>query len=240
MKIKSECLYCLFFRAKKQVERLTENEELRYKALTGVIQIITNHVSSNASKKISHSLRLCPSYIGTKRDRFLQNFFQITDTYEQEKAALKAQTNILWNMVQRKTRRKDIEEQLKLALAIATAANVIEYDLLGQKSDFNLKDLESIINSAEKHWDNLSIDLMPRLISEITEADSILYLTDNVGEVIFDAQVIDILIHQDKKITVAGKSKPILNDATVADLQDLWLELKTERSPEIISIGTNY
>ncbi len=229
----------MFFRARKQVERLTADEELRYKALTGVIQIIADHVSSNASKKIPHPLRLCPSYIGTKRDRFLQNFFQIDDTYEQEKVNLKAQTSILWSMIQKKTRQDDAEEKLKLALAIATAANIIEYDLLSQKNEFNLENLETIINSAEKQWDNLSIKLLPSLISEITEAKSILYLTDNVGEAIFDAQVIDIIIHQDKKITVAGKSKPILNDATVVDLQDLWLELRTEKSPKIISIGTN-
>lgn len=239
MKIKSECLYCLFFRAKKQIERLTADEELHYKALTGVIQIIADHVCSNSSDEISHPLRLCPSYIGTKRDRFLQNFFQIDDTYEQEKENLKAQTSILWSMIQKKTRLEDPEKKLKLALAIATAANIIEYDLLSQKKVFNLENLEFIINSAAKQWDKSSIELLPSLISEITEANSILYLTDNVGEAIFDAHVIEILIHQDKKVTVAGKSKPILNDATVVDLQDLWLELKTEESPKITSIGTN-
>ncbi|UCG02249.1 MAG: DUF89 family protein [Candidatus Heimdallarchaeota archaeon] len=239
VKIKSKCLYCLFFRAKKQIERLTVNEEIRYNALTGVIQIIADHVGFNASNNISHPLRLCPSYIGTKRDRFLQKFFQVNDTYKPEKQNLKSQTSILWNMVQKKIKRKHPEEQLKLALASATSANIIEYDLLNQKNGFNIRNLKTIINSAEKKWDNLSIKLLPSLISEITEANSILYLTDNVGEVIFDALVIDLLIQQDKKVIVAGKSEPILNDATVIDLQDLWVELRTNDSPEIISIGTN-
>ncbi len=215
------------------------NEEIRYNALTGVIQIIADHVGFNASNEISHPLRLCPSYIGTKRDRFLQKFFQINDTYEQEKVNLKSQTSILWNMVQKKIKRMNPEEQLKLALATATSANIIEYDLLSQKNEFNIRDLEIIIDSAEKQWDNLSIELLPSLISEITEANSILYLTDNVGEVVFDALVIDLLIQQDKKIIVAGKSKPILNDATVVDLQELWVKLRTDNLPKIISIGTN-
>jgi len=237
LKIKSECLYCLFFRAKKQVERLTTDENLRYEALTGVIQIIAEHVSLNRSKRIHHPLRLCPSYIGTKRDRFLQNILQIEDTYEQEKKNLKAQTRQLWTMIQKKTSMNNIEEKLKLALAIATTANIIEYDLLSQNNNFNLENLEKIINNAE--WDTLSIELLPSLISEILEAKSILYLTDNVGEVIFDARVIDILLQLDLQITVAGKSKPILNDATLVDLQNLWAELNTEKSPNILSIGTN-
>ena len=237
LKIKSECIFCLFFRAKKQVERLTTDENLRYKALTGVIQIIAEHVSPNISKRIHHPLWLCPSYIGTKRDRFLQNILQIEDTYEQEKKNLKTRTKQLWNMIQKKTNMNDLKEKLKLALAIATTANIIEYDLLSQNSNFDSETLEKIIDNAE--WDAISIDLLPSLISEIFEAKSILYLTDNVGEVVFDAYVMDILLHLDLKITVAGKSKPILNDATLVDLQDLWTELNTGKSPLIRSIGTN-
>ena len=240
LKIKSKCLYCLFFRAKKQVERLTIDEDLRYKALMGVIQIIAEHINSDASKKIHHPLLLCPSYIGTKRDRFLQDILQVEDTYEQEKIKLKAQTKELWNMIQKKTNIiDDQDKKLKLALAVATTANIIEYDLLSQKSDFNLGNLEHIIDEAETQWDTLSIELLPSLLTEIQEANSILYLTDNVGEILFDAQVIDILLQLDKEITVAGKSKPILNDATIKDLQDLWTELRTIRSPNIRSIGTN-
>ena len=239
--MKSDCLYCLVFRAQKQIERLTADEELRFKALAGVINIISNHVSSNASEKIPHPLRLCPSYIGTKRDRFLQNFFHVEDTYRQEKAHLKAQASKIWRMIQVKTIfLKDPEKQLRLALAIATAANIIEYDLLGQKNGFTLeKNLETILNSAETEWDTLSNELLPRFISEITEAANILYLTDNVGEATFDVNVVDILLSQNKDVIVAGKSKPILNDATAMYLRELWKELRLENSPKIVSIGTN-
>ncbi|MFX1518099.1 MAG: ARMT1-like domain-containing protein, partial [Promethearchaeota archaeon] len=150
---------------------------------------------------------------------------------------LKAQTKQLWNLIHKKTSMNELEKKLKLALAIATTANIIEYDLLSQNNNFNLKNIEKIIDNAE--WDTLSIELLPSLISEILEAKTILYLTDNAGEVIFDAYVIDILLQLNLKITVAGKSKPILNDATLVDLQDLWTELNTEKSPNILSIGTN-
>ncbi len=241
MKIKSDCLYCLYYRAKKQVERLTTDEELRFNALVGVIQIISEHVNSNASERILHPLRLCPSYIGTKRDRFLQNYFQVDDTYKQEKAHLKAQTNKLWHMIQRKVNSiNNPKKQFELALALATAANIIEYDLLGQENEFNLEEnLQNVFDSAEKDWDTFSIELLPIFFSEIAGASTILYLTDNAGEAIFDFKVIDILLEQGKKVTVAGKSKPILNDATLSDLRDFWWELDLATRPEIISIGTN-
>lgn len=220
---------------------MTIDEELRFKALVGVIQIISAHVSSNASENIPHPLRLCPSYIGTKRDRFLQSFFQIDDTYKQEKAHLKSQTNRLWHLIQNEVNSLDSpEKQFELALALATAANIIEYDLLSQGNEFNLEEnLRNIFDSTEKEWDPLSVELLPKLFSEIAEADTILYLTDNTGEAIFDIKIIDILLQQGKKVTIAGKSKPILNDATVSDLQDFWRELNLNFRPEIISIGTN-
>ncbi|MFX1286421.1 MAG: DUF89 domain-containing protein [Promethearchaeota archaeon] len=241
MKVKSDCLYCLYFRAKKQIERLTTDEELRFNALVGVIQIISNHVSSNASEKIPHPLRLCPSYIGTKRDRFLQNIFQVDDTYNQEKANLKARTNKIWHMIQNKVNTfNSPEKQFELALALATGANIIEYDLLGHENEFNIEEkIQNIFDYAERDWDEFSVKLLPIFFSEIAGSTTILYLTDNVGEAIFDLKVIDILIQQGKKVIVAGKSKPILNDATVSDLQDFYYELKLTNPPEIVSIGTN-
>lgn len=237
--MKSDCLYCLIFRAKKQVDRLTKDEELRFKALAGVIEIISNHVSLKASENITHPLRLCPSYIGTKRDRFLQSFFNVNDTYSKEKTHSKAQAMKLWSTFNDKIKsRNGFSKQVQLAMAIATTANIIEFDLLNQHKDFQ-QNLEGVFDTVEKDWDKFSIELLPVLISEISKAKMILYLTDNTGEAIFDTMVVDLLLHQNKQVTVAGKSSPILNDATVADLNEIWQNLKVDVYPTIVSIGTN-
>ncbi|MFX0120683.1 MAG: DUF89 domain-containing protein [Candidatus Hodarchaeota archaeon] len=236
-----ECLYCLFHRAERQIERLTTNEELRFRALAGVIRIIANHVDPSGSENISHPLRLCPSYIGTKRDRFLQTFFQVVDIYKKEKSETKAQTLYLWRMIQNEMKSlSNLQKQLNKALALATAANIIEYDLLTQKREPNINQkIEFVFNFAEKEWDDLSYELIPNFLSNIKSANKILYLTDNIGETVFDAKVIDILLHLGKDIIIAGKSKPILNDATYLDLRELWDKINCKNDLKIISIGTN-
>lgn len=218
---------------------MTKDEELRFKALVGVLEIITDHVGIMASENISHPLRLCPSYIGTKRDRFLQSIFNVDDTYSKEKINSKAQAMKLWPIFNEKIKSQDgVSKQIQLALAIATTANIIEFDLAYQDNDFQ-QNLEEFIDTAEKDWDIFSIRLLPVLISEIANAKKILYLTDNTGEAIFDTMVVDLLLHQNKQVIVAGKSSPILNDATVADLNEIWQNLKFNANPKIVSIGTN-
>lgn len=59
----------------------------------------------------------------------------------------------------------------------------------------------------------------------IRAADSILYVTDNAGEVVFDRLFIETLISEDwgKKVTVALRGAPILNDATLEDAEEIGL-----------------
>lgn len=240
MRIKAECLYCLFIRAKKQVERLTSDEEIQFKALTGVMRIISDNVNLTAYESPVHPLQLCPAYIGSKRDRFLQSMLQINDTYAEEKRFSKALTIKVLPKVRERLKNLNFEQKLELALALATTANLIEFDLLSQLNESKLtQNLQEFFATAETEWDDSSKDLIPVLISEIDEAKAILYLTDNVGEDTFDAVVIDILLQQGKQVSIAGKSKPILNDATVLDLQELWLELKNMKRPRIVSTGSN-
>ena len=52
--------------------------------------------------------------------------------------------------------------------------------------------------------------------------DRILYLTDNAGEVFFDVFVIRELIKMGKEVIVSPKSAPIINDATIEDLNMLY------------------
>ena len=64
------------------------------------------------------------------------------------------------------------------------------------------------------NWD------MDLIISAIKERDEILYLTDNAGEIFFDAFVIRELIEMGKEVVVSPKSAPVINDATTEDLKE--------------------
>jgi len=99
------------------------------------------------------------------------------------------------------------------ALKIATAGNIID---LGLRSDF---DVSAIITKVLE--ESFQVDDFDELIGDIEKAKRILYLTDNAGEIVGDKLFISSLGRD--SITVAVKGKPILNDATMEDAEQIGL-----------------
>jgi uncharacterized protein with ATP-grasp and redox domains len=66
--------------------------------------------------------------------------------------------------------------------------------------------------------------------SAVAEAERILYLTDNAGEIAFDRLLIEQLIPT--RVTVAVRGSPVINDATMADARVVGL-------PEIVEVIDN-
>ncbi|ACL17452.1 damage-control phosphatase ARMT1 family protein [Methanosphaerula palustris] len=62
------------------------------------------------------------------------------------------------------------------------------------------------------------IDLMIPLL------DRVVYITDNCGEIVFDRLLIDHLVAQGVRITLAVRDGPVLNDATLNDALFLGLD----------------
>lgn len=69
----------------------------------------------------------------------------------------------------------------------------------------------------------LFIDHTDRMLEK---AERVVYLTDNCGEIVFDALVIDYLRERGASIVLVVKGAPILNDATMEDALALGLEKK--------------
>ena len=85
---------------------------------------------------------------------------------------------------------------------------------------------EAMIEAAIKAGlDQTLVGSVAELEKAIRDADSILYVTDNAGEVVFDRLFIETLISEDwgKKVTVALRGAPILNDATLEDAEEIGL-----------------
>ena len=80
--------------------------------------------------------------------------------------------------------------------------------------DLTVKDIVEFENSLEKH-------------------DEVLYLVDNTGEIVFDRLLLSKLKEYDINITIAVKSKPILNDACMEDA----INAKLDEFGQIVEIG---
>lgn len=107
---------------------------------------------------------------------------------------------------------RDADIPLAAAIGFAIAGNIIDYGAAG-KFDIN----EAFRKSREVSF---VIDDRPALLDKIATLQpgaTVLYLTDNCGEIVYDSLVIELLARADLDITVAVKDGPIINDALLED-----------------------
>ncbi len=93
------------------------------------------------------------------------------------------------------------------ALRLAIAGNIIDF---ATNDQFDLKATVKMALESD-----FVIDHSLRLKEKIKKAESILYLGDNAGEIVFDKLFINIIGHPN--LTFAVRGGPILNDATMED-----------------------
>ncbi|MDY0340530.1 MAG: ARMT1-like domain-containing protein [Coriobacteriia bacterium] len=106
-------------------------------------------------------------------------------------------------------------DPLDVALRLAIAGNVID---LGLQTHLAESDIQITLDKALH--EPLSGD--PHLFKRLTEdAETILYLADNAGEIVFDRLLVEQL--GPEKTTVVVRGAPVLNDATLADARTTGL-----------------
>ncbi|MFC2145586.1 DUF89 domain-containing protein [Actinomycetota bacterium] len=115
---------------------------------------------------------------------------------------------------------KEADDGLHAAAKIAVAGNVIDYGI--HIIDGRKVDLDSVI--AEVKNIPLAIDDFNYFVKELKKTDKILYIADNSGEIVFDKVFISELAALGKKVILAVKSGPILNDATIEDAREAGLD----------------
>ncbi len=93
------------------------------------------------------------------------------------------------------------------SIRLAIAGNVIDF---AANQSFDLKNTIS-----KSLTSDFALDHSEQLRSAVKNADSILYLDDNAGEIVFYKLFIKTLNH--KNVTFAVRGMPIINDATVED-----------------------
>jgi len=98
---------------------------------------------------------------------------------------------------------------LQTAVKLAIVGNVIDF---GTTNRFDLN--EMIEHALHKPFDDQAFPLFQE---RAVEAQSILYLADNTGEVFFDKLLLEQLAKSRKKITYVVKANPIINDVTKKD-----------------------
>lgn len=124
----------------------------------------------------------------------------------------------------------DAPQPFELALRIAIAANIIDFGVGGAVEERQLHDAIEHALAASFDID----DAIHRFEERLRRAGRILYLADNAGEIAFDRLFIEQFSDR-HDVTVAVKGGPVINDATLADAEQVGL---TERV-KVIDNGTD-
>jgi uncharacterized protein with ATP-grasp and redox domains len=109
------------------------------------------------------------------------------------------------------------EHPVNAALRLAIAGNIIDY---GAKADFDLDETLSRALTVR-----MAVDDSARLIGALSRAASLLYLTDNAGEIVFDLVLLETVLERFgiERTILAVKAAPFINDATIEDARRVGL-----------------
>lgn len=121
------------------------------------------------------------------------------------------------------------QEHFKKACLCAIVGNIMEFDIPGHK--FTLNSMTKVLNEASK---DLAIDDIDKAYALAKKANSVLYLADNAGEIVFDTLLVEQLKNMGLKVIYVVKGGPVINDATMEDVE---ISNMDKLADEVITTG---
>jgi uncharacterized protein with ATP-grasp and redox domains len=170
--------------------------------------------------------------ITTTRDRIIRQLTSNPDPYKQvKKEANEKALKLLPQAKKFVLSGHTQQERFKKACLCAIVGNIMEFDIPGHK--YTLRSLSKIIKDATK---DLVIDDLDKAYEITKKADSVLFLADNAGEIVFDSLLVEQLKNMGLKVTYAVKGGPVINDAT---LEDVEISNIDKLADEVITTGAD-
>ena len=222
LKVEAECAACILSRASAEATEATVNPALRFRAMNDVIRLLHIEFRPNA----------VPADLGTKRDRIIKRVTGNNDPYKRNKRISNEKALKLLPYA-----RKLVEEgyaqqdRFKRACLVAIVGNIMEFDIPGHK--FTFTTLRKSFRDAAK---DLVIDDTAKIYELVVKANTVLYLADNAGEIVFDTLLVEQLKNMGLTVTVAVKGGPIINDATLEDAEASGM---SKIADKVITTGTD-
>jgi len=197
MQIYLDCIPCFVRQALDAARLATDDEQIHEKVVREVL-VLANKLDMSQS----------PPAIGQQMHRLIREMVGQDDPYH----GIKRRFNNLALKLYPEMRKQIVSSnnQLETAIRLAIAGNIID---LGVKTSIAESEIEKVIKAC------LTADFDSQQIQPfqdaIEQAEEILYLADNAGEIVFDRLLIEQLPYE--KVTLAVKGKPVINDATMED-----------------------
>lgn len=205
MKVKHECIPCLVRQATELSELLVKDHKKQEEIIRFALKELSNITFEETAP-----------YLAMKVHNYVKELTGNKDPYK----SLKVQFNsIAEDLIMDLALRDKIKRShfpFDMACRLAIAGNIIDFGL-GIDIDTH-KVQQSVNGSIEAELFGMTTEA---LWNRIKEAKSIMIITDNAGEIVFDKLLVEQMPLD--KITYVVKGGPIVNDATMEDAVDVGM-----------------
>ncbi|ANQ54389.1 hypothetical protein BG95_08205 [Thermosipho sp. 1063] len=222
MKSISKCLTCHVEQAQRILDKFVSSEQEKFEFLKEILKELSKTRFGLKPIEIAEFLYKKLEELLDKEDLYK------TEKEKSNKIALSLYENFKFKVL-------DCADPLYEAAKLAVSGNLIDFGALSNSP-------EELFDRINEIWQQpFSIDDFELFKSNISNSNTLLYIADNTGEIVFDMLFIEILkeFHPKLNISVALKGHPIINDATVEDGYAIGLnKFATLINTELKTAGT--
>lgn len=206
-----DCIPCLLRQTLDSARAVTDDPVIHEKIMREVLAWCATVDLSESSPVISSRIH-----------RRLRELTGVDDPFAEAKAEQNQMALNLLPQVEKALAEAD--DPLELSVRLAIAGNIID---LGVKGSVEKEDVHDSIRKALECGVDGDFE---EFRAAVESAESILYLADNAGEIVFDRLLLERLPRE--KITLAVRGRPVLNDVTMSDAIQCGL-------PELVKVIDN-
>lgn len=170
-------------------------------------------------------LNQSPPAMAQRIHRQLREITGVDDPYRQAKDKL---NNLALELIPAfRAEVESADDPLLMAVRLAIAGNMMDMGVNGNLTEADVRQTMKQALTAPFFGE------MDKFRQAIADAQSILYLADNAGEIAFDRLLVEQLLS--KRVTVAVRGAPVINDVTLIDAQAVGLD----KIVEVIDNGSD-
>ncbi|MGI6402142.1 MAG: damage-control phosphatase ARMT1 family protein [Thermoguttaceae bacterium] len=200
-----DCVVCLQRQCLEAARYATDDVALQAQILESAMKEI-----------LRHGIPAPSPIVGTDVHRLVREMSGVADPYYKHKKRFNRLA--LDNEEAIRDWIRSADDQFEATVRVAIAGNAIDFAIEGVS--------EQTVSQMIDHAAMTPLVGSPtELRREIENAENILYLADNAGEIVYDKFLVELLVSPefDKSTTVVTRGAPIINDALLEDAEEIGL-----------------
>lgn len=213
MKTIPKCLSCIVDDLCGALESEVEDEKLKFEIANQALDWLSENYSS---EKI-------PSYYITRVHRIMKEESGIDTPFRMRREKCnKVVSAVVDNLQDELNDIPNDYERFHYLVKWVIAGNHLDFRTVGTGYGFPVDKIENMMRKVVE--EGLHINESDNIYEVLKESDEVLYLFDNVGEIVLDKLLIKEIKNHNVKILAAAKSGPITSDATLDNARELGVD----------------